>query len=46
MQTKMPRGEDDVHVTLGGQMRELLAKIVPKTYSECVHQRQGQAYIY
>ena len=27
-------------------MAELLAKIDPKTWQECVHQRRGQAYIY
>ena len=46
LQTKIPKGEDDVHVILDGQMPELLAKIDPKTYQEYVHQRQGQAYIY
>ena len=46
LQTKMPKGEDDVHVILDGRMAELLAKIAPKTYQEYVHQRHGQAYIY
>ena len=46
LQTKMPKGEDDVHVILDGRMAELLAKIATKTYQEYVHQRQGQAYIY
>ena len=45
LQTKMPKGEDDVHVILDGQMAELLAKIAPETYQKYVHQRQGQAYI-
>ena len=46
LQTKMPKGEDDVHVILDGRMAELLAKIAPETYQEYVHQRRGQAYIY
>jgi hypothetical protein len=46
LQTKMPKGEDDVHVILDGRMAELLAKIDPETYQEYVHQRRGQAYIY
>ena len=41
LQTKMPKGEDDVHVILDGRMAELLAKIVPETYQEYVHQRRG-----
>ena len=45
LQTKMPKGEDDVHVILDGQMTELHANIAPETYQEDVHQRQGQAYI-
>ena len=39
LQTKMPKGEDDVHVMLDGRMTELLAKIDLKTYQEYVHQR-------
>ena len=46
LQTKMPKGEKDVHVILDGRMAELLAKIAPETYQEYVHQRRGQAYIY
>ena len=46
MQTKMPKGEDDVHVILDSQLTELLAKIAPETYQKYVHQRQGQTYIY
>ena len=46
LQTKMPKGEDNVHVILDGQMAQLLAKIAPETYQEYVHQSQGQAYIY
>ena len=34
VQTKMPKGEDNVHVILDGQIAELLAKIDPKTYQE------------
>ena len=40
LQTKMPKGEDNVHVILDGQMAELPAKIDPKTYQEYIHQRQ------
>ena len=46
LQTKMSKGEDAMHVTLDGQIAELLDKISPKTYQEYVHQRQGQTYIY
>ena len=46
LQTKIPKGEDDVHVILDGRMAELLAKIDPKTNQEYVHQRRGQTYIY
>ena len=34
LQTKIPKGEDDVHVILDGRMAELLAKIDPETYQE------------
>ena len=46
LQTNMPRGEDEVHIILYGQMAELLAKIAPKTHQEYIHQKRGQAYIY
>ena len=46
LQTKMTKREGDVHVILDDRMAELLAKIDPKTYQECVHQRRGQPYIY
>ena len=46
LQTKMPKGEKDVHVILDGRMAELLAKIAPETYQEYVSQKRGQAYIY
>ena len=46
LQTKMPRGEKDVHIILDGRMAELLAKIAPETYQEYVSQKRGQAYIY
>ena len=45
-QTKVPKGEDNVHVILDGQMTELLAKIAPNSYQDYVHQRQRQIYIY
>ena len=32
LQTKIPKGEGDVHVILDNQMTELLAKIVPESY--------------
>ena len=41
LQTKMPKGEEDVHVMLVGRMAQLLANIAPETYQEYVHQRQG-----
>ena len=34
LQTKMPKGEDGVHMVLDGRMAELLAKIDPETYQE------------
>ena len=37
LQTKMPKGEDNVHVILDGRMAELLSKIYPETYQEYVH---------
>ena len=40
-QTKMHKGEDNVHIILDGPMAKLLAKIVPETYLKYVHQRQG-----
>ena len=46
LQTNMPKGEDDVHVILDGQLVELLAKSLPETYQKYFHQRQGQAYSY
>ena len=32
LQTKVPKGEDDVHLLLDGRMAVLLAKIAPNTY--------------
>ena len=46
LQTKMPKGEKDVHVILDGRMAELFTKIAPETYQEYVSQKYGQAYIY
>ena len=46
LETKMPKGEDDAHVILDGQITELLAKIDPETYQKYFHQRRGQSYIY
>ena len=46
LQTKMPKGEKDVHVILDGRMAKLLAKNAPETYQEYVSQKRGQAYIY
>ena len=47
LQTKMPNKEKDIHVVLDGRMAEILVKIAPETYQECVSQKKrGQAYIY
>ena len=46
LQTRMPDGEEKVHVMLEGRIAELLAKIAPGVYQEYVHHKQGQAYIY
>ena len=46
LQTRMPDGEEKVHVMLEGRIAELLAKIAPDVYQEYVHHKQGQAYIY
>jgi hypothetical protein len=46
VQTKMPKGEEDMHVILDGRITELLAKLAPKTHQEYVHQRCGQSCIY
>ena len=42
----MPKEGEDIHVILDGRMAKLLAKIVPETYQEYVHQRHSQTYIY
>lgn len=46
LQTKLPKGEDEMHVILDGRLAELLAKVSSETYQEYVHHRRGQAYIY
>ena len=46
LQTKMSKGEEDMHIILGGRMADLLEKLAPETYQKYVHQRHKQAYIY
>lgn len=46
LQIRMSKSEKVVHVILEKQITELLAKIAPKVYQQCIHHIQGQAYIY
>ena len=41
LQTKMPKGEDEVPVLLDSRMKELLANISPETHKEYIRQRCG-----
>ena len=46
LQTKIPKGEDKVHIIFDGRMAEPTATVVLEIYQEYVHQRRGQPYMY